>query len=139
MITVRFDAGVEILNEQLNAMPNLAHIFRAVTARHTSDTQGDRLPGHSVVFPSHIDVTLFTDMDNNFGYAINTSKELDSGRMNVSDFVIRQSWTEVNGENRLELLNESGEGLVQLDKTTTLGLSLVADTYRFAHSETFRQ
>ena len=134
MLNVYFDSGFSEIDSVLDSTEQFSELFRSISARHASDTKATQTDTHPMIFPTRIDVTMFTDVDNTMSYAINTSREFDSGRIKLQEFVVKQVWTETDGHNRLELQDDNGNTLHHFDTPLTIALSAVADLYRLAHT-----
>lgn len=130
---VRFETGYGVLDEQVNMVPELGHLFNAINLNHLAKVSKES-GGHPIIIPSFIEVGLFTDFDNNLSYAVRSYKELDQGSMRLSDFVVRQTIAEMNGVNVMSIIDEHGATLTELSKPKSMALALLADFYRLAHS-----
>jgi hypothetical protein len=104
----------------------------AINLRLASDTSRASGNMHPIIQPGTIEVGMYTDIEDTVSYALTSFCELDSGRMVLSDFVVKQVWREENGKNALYLVDETGKDLVEIEELK-VGLASLGDFYRLAH------
>lgn len=129
---VAFNTGDENLDSFFSSKSELVYYFNAVNLSATAKTAEEQ--GVPIIFPSEIKVGVFADFDNKISYAVRSYKELDQGRMQLSDFVVKQAWQELDDKQILLLRNEEGEIIDRKIGMDAIYLASIADFYRFAHT-----
>lgn len=129
---VEFNTGNEFLDTFFGSKPEYGYYFNAVYLNSTAKSAKEQVG--PVIIPSLIEVGVYADLDKNISYAVRSYKNLDYGRIQLSDFVVKQAWEEIDNQQVLMLRDEEGNVIDRKMGLHALYLASIADLYRLAHN-----